>query len=46
MSDRFGHTLESKPDDGSDDAVTSVRRIELITGAGRRRQWSDDERPA
>jgi hypothetical protein len=33
MSDRFDHTvehtLESKPDD--DDAVTSVRRIELIT---------------
>ena len=36
MSDRFDHTLEhrleSKPDDGGDDAVTSVRRIELITG--------------
>src|SRR5258708_12891400 len=46
MSDRFDHTLEhtleSKPDDGGDDAVTSVRRIELITGTGRRRRWSDD----
>jgi transposase len=44
MSDRFDHTLEhrleSKADDGGDDAVTSVRRIELITGTGRRRQWS------
>ena len=48
MSDRFDHTLEhtldTKPDGGGDDAVTSVRRIELITGAGRRRQWSDDEK--
>jgi transposase len=48
MSDRFDHTLEhtleSKPDDGGDDAITSVRRIELITGTGRRRQWSDDDK--
>jgi transposase len=48
MSDRFGHTLEhtleSKPDDGGDEAVTSVRRIELITGTGRRRRWSDDDK--
>src|SRR5258706_16166713 len=48
MSDRFDHTLEhtleSKPDDGGDDAVTSVRRIELITGTGRRRRWSDDDK--
>jgi transposase len=51
MGDRFDHTLEhtfkTKPDepgDGSDDAVTGVRRIELITGTGRRRQWSDDDK--
>src|SRR6266403_5192666 len=48
MSDRFDHTLEhtleSKPDDGGDDAVTSVRQIELITGTGRRRRWSDDDK--
>ncbi len=48
MSDRFDHTLEhrleSKADDGGDDAVTSVRRIELITGTGRRRRWSDDDK--
>ena len=48
MSDRFDHTLEhtleTKPDDGGDDAVTTVRRIELITGAGRRRQWSEDDK--
>jgi hypothetical protein len=47
MSDRFDHTLEhrfeSKPD-GGEDAVTLVRRIELITGTGRRRRWSDDDR--
>src|SRR5258708_14023425 len=48
MSDRFDdtleHRLESKPDDGGDDAVTSVRRIELITGTGRRRRWSDTDK--
>src|SRR5258708_15097669 len=48
MRDRFDHTLEhrleSKADDGGDDGVTSVRRIELITGTGRRRRWSDDDK--
>ena len=48
MSDRFDHTLEhrleSRPADGADDAVTAVRRIELITGTGRRRQWSGDDK--
>jgi len=51
MGDRFDHTLEhtlkTKPDEadaGADDAVRTVRRIELITGVGRRRQWSDDEK--
>jgi transposase len=47
MSDRFDHTLErkleSKPD-GTDDASSGFRRIELITGTGRRRRWSVDEK--
>ena len=47
MRDRFDHTLEhkleSKPD-GADDAVVDVRRIELITGTGRRRRWSTDDK--
>ena len=38
---KFEHTLESKP---ADSAVTTVRRLELITGTGRRRQWSDDDK--
>jgi transposase len=45
MSDRFDHTfdhkLERKPD-GRDDAAVDVRRIELITGTGRRRRWLPD----
>ena len=48
MSDRFDHTLEhtlkTKPDEPAPDVVTPVRRIELITGASRRRQWSEDDR--
>ena len=51
MSDRFDHTLEhtlekrqSEADDCAHDAVRSVRRIELITGGGRGRQWSDDDK--
>ena len=48
MSDRFDHTLEhtleTKPRDGGDDVVTTVRRIELITGTGRRRRWSMDDK--
>ena len=49
MSHRFEHklehTLESKPADNADGgAVTTVRRIELITGTGRRRQWSADDK--
>ena len=30
------------PDNADGSAVTTVRRIELITGTGRRRQWSAD----
>ena len=47
MSDRFDIMLERKLDtkpDGSDDEPRGLRRIELITGAGRRRQWSTAER--
>ena len=47
MSDRFDITLERKLDtkpDGSDDEPRGIRRIELITGSGRRRQWSTAER--
>ena len=48
MSDRFDQTLEhmldTKADANVDAGVTAVRRIELITGAGRRRQWSEDDK--
>jgi transposase len=47
MSDRFDHTLEhtlkTKPDEG-DEPVVDVRRIEVVTGHGRRRQWSGDDK--
>jgi transposase len=46
MSERFDHTLEhtleSKGDERCDAGV--VRRIELITGSGRRRRWTSDEK--
>jgi transposase len=44
MRDRFEHTLESKSADNADGGVTTVRRIELITGTGRRRQWSANDK--
>ena len=47
MSDRFDHTLERKLEskaDEADDAGVTVRRLELITGTGRRRRWSVDEK--
>jgi transposase len=47
MSDRFDHTLERKLEskaDEVDDGVAEFRRIELITGTGRRRRWSTDEK--
>ena len=47
MSDRFDHklkhTLESKADE-ADATTDSFQRIELITGTGRRRHWSSDEK--
>src|SRR6266545_1635421 len=47
MSDRFDHKLEhkleSKPAE-ADARPGSVRRIELITGTGRRRRWSGDDK--
>ncbi len=47
MSDRFDHTLERKLESNADDAAdgpSPVRRIELITGTGRRRRWSSAEK--
>lgn len=47
MSDRFDITLERKLEssaDGGERGGASVRRIELITGVGRRRTWSDDDK--
>ena len=47
MSDRFDHTLERKLESKADEADVAggpVRRIELITGTGRRRRWSCDEK--
>ena len=47
MSDRFDHSfehkLESKPS-GADGAAVGVRRLELITGTGRRRRWSTEDK--
>jgi transposase len=48
MSDRFDIRLERKLESGADDAPAGggheLRRIELITGTGRRRQWSGSEK--
>jgi len=47
MSDDFDITLERKlgsKEDGRDDGVSDVRRIELITGVGRRRRWSTEDK--
>ena len=47
MSDRFDHSfehkLESKPT-SADGAAGGVRRLELITGTGRRRPWSTEDK--
>jgi transposase len=46
MSDRFDHTLEHKLESKAGGAgdVGIVRRLELISGIGRRRQWSADDK--
>jgi transposase len=49
MSDRFDITFDHKVDtkpDGCDvgAGARSARRVEVITGAGRRRDWSTDEK--
>ena len=47
MSDDFDITLERKLEskmERRDGGVTDVRRIELITGAGRRRRWSSEDK--
>jgi transposase len=44
LEHRLKHRLESKPADNAYGAVTRVRRIELITGAGGRRRWSADDK--
>lgn len=47
MGDRFDTTLERKLESSADETehgIAGVRRIELITGAERRRRWSDDDK--
>ncbi|WP_088347966.1 MULTISPECIES: transposase [Rhodomicrobium] len=47
MSDGFDIKLKRKLERSAEDAaghVSAVRRIELITGAARRRRWSSDEK--
>ena len=47
MSDDFDITLERKLESKAerrDGGVTDVRRIELITGTGRRRRWSSEDK--
>ena len=47
MSDRFDHTLEhtlKTKDEEGNEPVVDVRRIEVVSGTGRRRQWSEDDK--
>jgi transposase len=47
MSNRFDHRLKRKFESDADrggQGVSNVRRIELITGTGRRRRWSSDDK--
>jgi len=47
MSDHFDHRLKRKLESDADrnrPGVSNVRRIELITGTGRRRRWSSDDK--
>ena len=40
---KLKHKLESKPSEGGAESG-SIRRIELITGAERRRRWSSNDK--
>jgi transposase len=42
MNDRFDHTLDDTLDTNSGANAAEVRRIEVITGVGRRRRWSTE----
>jgi transposase len=47
MSDRFDHRFKRKLESDADrtgHGAANVRRIELITGTGRRRRWSSDDK--
>jgi transposase len=47
MSDRFDNRLKHKLESDAgrtDHGVSNVRRIELITGTGRRRRWASDDK--
>jgi transposase len=47
MSDHFDNKLKRKLESTADEtghSVSNVRRIELITGTGRRRRWSSDDK--
>jgi transposase len=42
MTNRFDHTLDDTLDTTSGAGAEEVRRIEVITGVGRRRRWSTE----
>jgi transposase len=47
MSDRFDHRFKRRLESDADrtgHGVSNVRRIEVITGTGRRRRWSSDDK--
>jgi transposase len=47
MSDRFDHRLKRKFESDADrigHGASNARRIELITGTGRRRRWASDDK--
>ena len=47
MSDHFDNRLKRKLESDTDrigHGTSNVRRIELITGTGRRRRWSSDDK--
>jgi transposase len=40
----FDHMVDTKPDGDAGGEGKPARRVEVISGAGRRRQWSTDEK--